>query len=147
MPACDVEGGVNGAGEWPDVVRNRRLPGLEPRPGDVRPHHQIARPAAAQEEALQLLEIGGELLWRMPLAPEYKEQLKSPIADLANLGAPGGGGSITAALFLKEFIHDVSKDAQSAHLDIAGPVWNDKKGGATGFGVRTLVGLVESMSA
>jgi leucyl aminopeptidase len=99
------------------------------------------------EELKENLMTGGELLWRMPLAPEYKEQLKSPIADLANLGAPGGGGSITAALFLKEFIHDVSKDAQWAHLDIAGPVWNDKKGGATGFGVRTLVGLVESMSA
>ena len=99
------------------------------------------------EELKDNLMTGGELLWRMPLAPEYKEQLKSPIADLANLGAPGGGGSITAALFLKEFIHDVSKDAQWAHLDIAGPVWNDKKGGATGFGVRTLVGLVESMAA
>ncbi len=89
---------------------------------------------------------GGELLWRMPLAPEYVEQLKSPLADLKNLGGPGGGGSITAALFLKEFVGETSKDAQWAHLDIAGPVWNDKQGGATGFGVRTLVGLVESMS-
>ena len=79
MPACDVEGGVDGAGEWPDVVRNRRLPGLEPRPGDVRPHHQIARPAAAQEEALQLLEIGGELLWRdgaRPLVPDEAKQIR-----------------------------------------------------------------------
>mmetsp|Transcript_33524 Transcript_33524/g.61069 ORF Transcript_33524/g.61069 Transcript_33524/m.61069 type:complete len:639 (-) Transcript_33524:57-1973(-) len=92
----------------------------------------------------------GELLWRMPLAPEYGEQLKSPFADLKNLGAPGGGGSITAALFLKEFIRDKEKgspDTMWAHMDIAGPVWNDKQGGATGFGVRTLVGLVESMSA
>jgi len=89
---------------------------------------------------------GGELFWRMPLAPEYAEQIKSPIADLANLGAPGGGGSITAALFLKEFVGKESPDATWAHLDIAGPVWNDKKGGATGFGVRTLVGLVQTMS-
>jgi len=89
---------------------------------------------------------GGELFWHMPLAAEYKEQLKSPIADLANLGAPGGGGSITAALFLQEFVKKESPEAQWAHLDIAGPVWNDKKGGATGFGVRTLVGLVESMA-
>lgn len=91
----------------------------------------------------------GELLWRMPLAPEYNEQLKSPFADLKNLGGPGGGGSITAALFLKEFIRDKEKgspDTMWAHMDIAGPVWNDKAGGATGFGVRTLVGLVESMS-
>ena len=83
----------------------------------------------------------------MPLAPEYVEQIKSPLADLKNLGGPGGGGSITAALFLKEFVGDVSKDAMWAHMDIAGPVWNDKMGGATGYGVRTLVGLVESMDA
>ena len=88
---------------------------------------------------------GGEPLWRMPLAPEYVEQLKSPLADLKNLGGPGGGGSITAALFLKEFVGAESPDATWAHLDIAGPVWNDKLGGATGYGVRTLVGLVESM--
>ena len=87
---------------------------------------------------------GGEPLWRMPLAPEYNEQLKSPLADLTNLGAPGGGGSITAALFLKEFIGVESKEAMWAHMDIAGPVWNDKKGGATGYGVRTLASLVES---
>ena len=89
----------------------------------------------------------GELLWRMPLAPEYAEQIKSPIADLANLGGPGGGGSITAALFLKEFVGKESPNATWAHLDIAGPVWNDKRGGATGYGVRTLVGLVERMSS
>lgn len=44
------------------------------------------------------------------------------------------GGSITAALFLAEFV----KKTPWAHLDIAGPVWNPKKGGATGFGARTL---------
>ena len=93
---------------------------------------------------LERLNKGGELLWRMPLAPEYMDQLKSPIADLKNLGAPGGGGSITAALFLKEFLFKECPDAEWAHLDIAGPVWNDKAGGATGFGVRTLLGMVES---
>ena len=81
-----------------------------------------------------------------PLAAEYTDQLKSPLADLKNLGAPGGGGSITAALFLREFIGVESPDAMWAHLDIAGPVWNDKLGGATGYGVRTLVGMVESMA-
>jgi len=80
-----------------------------------------------------------EPLWRMPLADEYKEQLKSSIADLANLGAPGGGGSITAALFLKEFV----KETPWAHMDIAGPVWNEKAGGATGYAVRTLSRFVE----
>ena len=93
-------------------------------------------------------EAGGELFWRMPLAQEYLEGCKSPLADWTNLGAPGGGGSITAALFLQQFAGEKggekSKEAAWAHLDIAGPVWNDKAGGATGFGVRTLVGVVEA---
>jgi len=88
---------------------------------------------------------GGELLWRMPLAPEYAEQIKSPLADIKNLGGPGGGGSITAALFLKEFVGAESPDAMWAHMDIAGPVWKEPAG-ATGYGVRTLVGLVESIA-
>jgi len=75
----------------------------------------------------------GELLWHMPLAAEYKEQVKSTIADLKNVGERGGG-SITAALFLQEFV----KETPWAHMDIAGPVWNDKAGGATGYAVRTL---------
>jgi leucyl aminopeptidase len=52
------------------------------------------------------------------------------------------GGSITAALFLSEFV----KKTPWAHLDIAGPVWNGKKGGATGFGVRTLTEWIVSHS-
>ncbi|EKX48518.1 hypothetical protein GUITHDRAFT_68651 [Guillardia theta CCMP2712] len=51
-----------------------------------------------------------------------------------------GGGSITAALFLKEFV----KEAKWSHLDIAGPVWNDKAGGATGYGVKGLTEWVVS---
>jgi leucyl aminopeptidase len=83
---------------------------------------------------------GGEAFWRMPLRGSYKEGLKSPIADLKNTG-PRPGGSITAALFLQDF---VTKGLPWAHLDIAGTVWSDKPrgvdpAGATGFGVRTLV--------
>lgn len=48
----------------------------------------------------------GEKLWRMPLAPEYGDQVKSKIADLKNVGARPGS-SITAALFLKEFVEKV----------------------------------------
>jgi leucyl aminopeptidase len=82
----------------------------------------------------------GEGLWRMPLRASYKEGLKSHIADLKNTG-PRPGGSITAALFLQDFI---TENRPWAHLDIAGTVWSDKgRGedppGATGFGVRTLV--------
>ncbi|BDA66420.1 peptidase M17, leucyl aminopeptidase domain-containing protein [Rivularia sp. IAM M-261] len=87
----------------------------------------------------------GEKLWRMPMEEKYFEGLKSGIADMKNTG-PRPGGSITAALFLKQFV----KETPSwAHLDIAGPVWADKEngynpGGATGFGVRTLVNWVLS---
>lgn len=50
----------------------------------------------------------GEKLWRMPLVPEYGEQIKSKIADLKNVGARPGS-SITAALFLKEFVQKVNQ--------------------------------------
>lgn len=80
--------------------------------------------------------LAGEKLWRMPLEESYLEQLKSPVADYKNTGGRMGG-SITAALFLKEFITDQEKTAW-AHLDIAGPVWNDKTGGATGYGAQLL---------
>mmetsp|Transcript_4455 Transcript_4455/g.10224 ORF Transcript_4455/g.10224 Transcript_4455/m.10224 type:complete len:581 (+) Transcript_4455:35-1777(+) len=79
----------------------------------------------------------GEKMWRMPLCEaEYGEQIKSKIADLKNIGGKGAG-SITAALFLKQFV----EKASWAHLDIAGPVWNDKIG-ATGYGVKTLADYV-----
>ncbi|MEA5553015.1 leucyl aminopeptidase [Anabaena cylindrica UHCC 0172] len=89
-------------------------------------------------------ENGGEKIWRMPMEDKYFDGLKSGIADMKNTG-PRYGGSITAALFLKQFV----KDTPWAHLDIAGPVWADKENGyngagATGFGVRTLVSWVLS---
>ncbi|HAC62349.1 MAG TPA: leucyl aminopeptidase [Cyanothece sp. UBA12306] len=89
----------------------------------------------------------GEKFWQMPLEEKYFEGLKSPIADLKNTG-PRPGGSITAALFLKQFI----KETPWAHLDIAGPVWTDKENGlnnagGTGFPVRTLVNWVLSFSS
>ncbi|MEA5534114.1 leucyl aminopeptidase [Crocosphaera sp. XPORK-15E] len=89
-------------------------------------------------------EAAGEKFWEMPLEDKYFEGLKSPIADMKNTG-PRAGGSITAALFLKQFI----KETPWAHLDVAGPVWGDKENGvnnagATGFPVRTLVNWVLS---
>jgi leucyl aminopeptidase len=88
-------------------------------------------------------EASGEDLWRMPLRASYKAGLKSPVADLKNTG-PRPGGSITAALFLQDF---VTAGLPWAHLDIAGTVWRDKPrgedpAGATGFGVRTLVNWI-----
>jgi leucyl aminopeptidase len=89
-------------------------------------------------------ELAGEKFWQMPMEEKYFEGMKSQIADMKNTG-PRAGGSITAALFLKQFI----KDTPWVHLDIAGPVWTDKEkgvnnSGATGFPVRTLVNWVMS---
>jgi len=97
---------------------------------------------AVANELLKASEMAGEKLWRMPMEEKYFEGLKSHIADMKNTG-PRPGGSITAALFLKEFV----KETPWAHLDIAGPVWADKENGvnnagATGYGVRTLVNWV-----
>ena len=84
----------------------------------------------------------GETLWPMPLVKEYKDEIKSSVADIKNIGG-GYGGAIAAALFLEEFV----KDIPWAHLDIAGPAFSERdlpyipKGG-TGFGVRTLVRYV-----
>jgi leucyl aminopeptidase len=85
----------------------------------------------------------GEKLWRMPMEEKYFDGLKSGIADMKNTG-PRAGGSITASLFLKQFVKETPA---WAHLDVAGPVWADKENGyngpgATGFGVRTLVNWV-----
>ncbi|HGY5539232.1 MAG TPA: leucyl aminopeptidase [Prochlorococcus sp.] len=92
-------------------------------------------------------EAAGEGIWRMPLRSSYKDGLKSLYADLKNTG-PRPGGSITAALFLKEFIDD---SIPWAHIDIAGTVWSEKgrgldPSGATGYGVRTLVNWICNQS-
>jgi len=82
-------------------------------------------------ELAQVSKVTGEKSWRMPLEEEYNDQLKSKIADISNCGTRYGG-AITAALFLQNF---VSEKVPFAHIDIAGPVWDDKLG-ATGFGAK-----------
>ena len=89
----------------------------------------------------------GEGIWRMPMQDSYKSGIKSSIADLQNTG-PRPGGSITAALFLKEF---VNSSIPWAHIDIAGTCWTEKDRditpkGATGYGVRTLVNWIKELS-
>lgn len=110
--------------------------------------NQIAGLFSNNEElAAALLQCGqesGEPLWRLPLVKEYKEDIKSSVADIKNTGS-GSAGAIAAALFLQEFVSDVPW----AHLDIAGPSFTGKDNGyvpkgATGFGVRTLVRYVMS---
>jgi leucyl aminopeptidase len=88
----------------------------------------------------------GDRLWPMPVHEEYFEQLKSDIADMANVGGRPGG-AITAALFLKEFAGGLPW----AHLDIAGTAWVDEPKpyapkGATGVAVRTLAELAFTAS-
>jgi leucyl aminopeptidase len=86
---------------------------------------------------------GGERLWPMPLVDDYRDCLDSPVADLRNIGDPDkgySGGSIVAALFLREFVGDLAW----AHLDVAGTSRADADEdeipkGPTGFGVRTLL--------
>ena len=88
----------------------------------------------------------GESFWRMPLLDELADQLKSDIADFKHTG-DRYGGSILAALFLREF----TGGCPWIHCDVAGPVWADRaKGiypkGATGHPVLTFLHLVEGFS-
>lgn len=81
----------------------------------------------------------GERIWPLPLWPEYKDKIKSDVADIKNTGGRYGG-AITAAAFLAQYVGDVPW----AHLDIAGTAWATTDQpylgkGATGFGVRLLV--------
>ncbi|MEM7589125.1 MAG: leucyl aminopeptidase [Myxococcota bacterium] len=89
----------------------------------------------------------GELFWQLPLDTDnqMEDELKSTVADTKNCGSRYGGSS-TAALFLRKF---VPNSVQWAHLDIAGPAFAQKEEayiakGGTGFGVRTLISLVQN---
>ncbi len=110
--------------------------------------------ASSDELAAQLEQAAvtsGEPLWRMPLVEDYRSALDSPVADLRNIGQPKlklGGGSITAALFLREF----TGGRPWAHLDIAGPGrsgsdTDELTKGGTGYGVRLLTAWLTALSA
>jgi leucyl aminopeptidase len=99
---------------------------------------------AAQVEAAGA--ATGELVWRLPLHPEYAKALDSDTADLMNVNEARKAGSIVAAEFLKRFTGDVPW----AHLDIAGTAWGAgrpyaSKGGS-GYGVRLFVELARSLA-
>lgn len=87
----------------------------------------------------------GETMWQLPLVEDYMADIRSATADIQNIGA-GYGGAITAALFLRCFVGET----KWAHMDIAGPAFNEKptpyapKGG-TGFGVRALLSYIDSL--
>jgi leucyl aminopeptidase len=94
-------------------------------------------------------ERSGEAMWPMPLPEELRKSLDSPVADIANMG-DRWGGMLVAGIFLKEF---VGEGVRWAHLDIAGPAYNEgephgytPKGG-TGSAVRTLVAVAEDLAS
>ena len=87
-----------------------------------------------------------ELMWQLPLHKEYRKLLDSNVADMKNVGGPYAG-TITASLFLNEFVGDVPW----AHLDIAGTMNSDAdeawlSKGATAYGTRSLIELVTSFA-
>jgi leucyl aminopeptidase len=94
---------------------------------------------ALADNVMRCAREAGEKLWQLPLVKEYRDGLKSSVADMKNVAGPHGG-AIMAALILQEFVDDLPW----AHLDIAGPAFAETdtaisaKGG-TGFGVRTLL--------
>jgi leucyl aminopeptidase len=99
------------------------------------------------EHLRRLGERAGDRLWPMPVFDDYREQLKSEIADMIN-SAGRVASPITAAMFLKEFTGGIPW----AHLDIAATAWAEEAKpfmpkGATGVAVRTLVELALSAGA
>ena len=86
----------------------------------------------------------GERVWPLPLPTDYRKSLDSDVADLRNISKNKGAGSITAGLFLQEFVGD---GIPWAHLDIAGTAWlpegvdGELTPGGTGWGVRTILEL------
>ena len=87
----------------------------------------------------------GERFWRLPLDDDYKDQIKSSIADIMNTGATRWGGAINAAMFLKEFV----EETPWIHLDIAGVAWAEEQKpwiakGPSGIAVRTITEWVRT---
>jgi leucyl aminopeptidase len=94
------------------------------------------------------LAVSGEKGWRLPCTDDYRDHIKSEIADIMNTGKNRYGGAISAAMFLKEF----AGDTPWVHLDIAGVAWNEDKKpwhayGPSGVAVRSIIEWVRGYSA
>jgi leucyl aminopeptidase len=103
----------------------------------------IGNDGALVRDILTAGEAVGEPGWELPLYRDYHRLIASNVADVRNIGKDRWGGAITAALFLAEFVGDTPW----AHLDIAGPAFQEKAGdywpdGGTGVPVRTLLNYV-----
>jgi leucyl aminopeptidase len=107
----------------------------------------VSNDDALAAEVARAGEDSGELTWRLPLHPEFKEMMKGTVADLSNLASKRKAGTITAAAFLEEFVGETPW----AHVDIAGTAWDvgreytGKDG--SGFGVRLLTELSRRYAA
>ncbi len=108
----------------------------------------MASDDATADRLLDAAEAAGEDFWQLPITDEVRKRLKSRVADLRSKD-DRHGGALFAAAFLQHFVAD---QTPWAHLDIAGPAWNRAAAhdyvpvDATGFGVRTLVALAESLA-
>jgi leucyl aminopeptidase len=109
----------------------------------------FARDEAVTARVQQAAAATGDRVWPLPIPEDIRPKLDSPVADLANIG-DRWGGALQAASFLGEF---VAADVPWAHLDVAGPAFNEgaahgvTPSGGTGFPVRTLVRLVADTAA
>ncbi|WP_203569164.1 leucyl aminopeptidase [Aestuariimicrobium ganziense] len=113
--------------------------------------NRIAGLMASDDETadriLDAAEVAGEQFWQLPIPDQLRATLDSKVADLKS-GGPRWGGALTAAAFLQRF---VAEGQSWAHLDIAGPAWNEESAwghvstGGTGFAVSTLVALAAGM--
>ncbi|HEV8438756.1 MAG TPA: leucyl aminopeptidase [Methylomirabilota bacterium] len=102
---------------------------------------------ALASRLLAAARAAGENMWRMPLHDEYKEGLKSDVADLNNVSSQRGAGAIVAGLFMRDFTAGIPW----AHLDIAGTAFSERDHplgpkGATGVGVRTVLNHLWDLS-
>src|SRR3984957_7630154 len=103
---------------------------------------------ATWEKFMSVAPVAGEKFWRLPCTDDYKDQIKSHIADMRNTGANRWGGAISAAMFLKEFVGETPW----VHLDIAGCAWNDENkpwlaNGPSGIAVRSILEWVRGYEA
>ncbi|MGH3585691.1 MAG: leucyl aminopeptidase [Pseudonocardia sp.] len=105
----------------------------------------VMGPDAVRDEVKAAADDAGEAFWPMPMPAELKAGLKSNVADMVNSAPSRWGGMLFAAHFLAEFVGDTPW----AHLDIAGPSYNEGSSfgytptGGTGVGVRTLLAFLE----
>jgi leucyl aminopeptidase len=145
-----ADGIVRASEDKPDVLIDvATLTGAQLVALGARTSGVMANDAALRTAIVAAAESSGEQMWPMPLPVELRTAMESTVADISNMG-DRYGGMLTAGLFLKEF---VGEGIRWAHLDIAGPSFNDAaphgytpKGG-TGHAVRTLVRLAEDLAA